>query len=103
VNGQKLLLAVRNMCGESEAAWRCQLDDLVSRGLQFAEPGRHRRRGGAGALVGKHLPTSAPPNALTLPLDAITLSRRSARYANFPRLCDTTRPVIFMGNVDLTW
>ena len=33
-DGQKVLLAVRNMGGESEAAWRCLLDDLVSRGLQ---------------------------------------------------------------------
>src|SRR6516225_1485072 len=33
-DGQKLLLAVRNMGGESEAAWRGLLDDLVSRGLQ---------------------------------------------------------------------
>jgi putative transposase len=30
----KVLLAVRNMGGESEAAWRGLLDDLVSRGLQ---------------------------------------------------------------------
>ena len=33
-DGQKILLAVRNMGGESEAAWRGLLDDLVSRGLQ---------------------------------------------------------------------
>src|SRR3954463_6647331 len=30
-DGQKLLLAVRNMGGESEAAWRCVLDDLIAR------------------------------------------------------------------------
>lgn len=33
-DGQKLLLAVRNMGGESEAAWRSLLDDLVLRGLK---------------------------------------------------------------------
>jgi len=33
-DGQKVLLAVRNMGGESEAAWRAVLDDLVARGLQ---------------------------------------------------------------------
>ena len=33
-DGQKLLLAVRNMGGESEAGWRVLLDDLVARGLQ---------------------------------------------------------------------
>src|SRR3954466_10067736 len=33
-DGQKLLLAVRNMGGESEAAWRGILDDLIARGLR---------------------------------------------------------------------
>ena len=33
-DGQKALLAVRNMGGESEAAWRAVLDDLVARGLR---------------------------------------------------------------------
>jgi putative transposase len=33
-DGQKILLAVRNMGGESEAAWRGVLDDLVARGLR---------------------------------------------------------------------
>ena len=32
-DGQKVLLAVRNMGGESEAAWRGVLDDLIERGL----------------------------------------------------------------------
>jgi transposase-like protein len=36
-DGQKLLLAVRNMGGESEAAWRSLLDDLISRGLKAPE------------------------------------------------------------------
>ena len=33
-DGQKVLLAVRNMGGESEAAWRAVLDDLVGRDLR---------------------------------------------------------------------
>ena len=36
-DGQKLLLAVKNMGGESEAAWRSILDDLVARGLRTPE------------------------------------------------------------------
>ena len=36
-DGQKVLLAVKNMGGESEAAWRALLDDLVRRGLQTPE------------------------------------------------------------------
>jgi putative transposase len=36
-DGQKVLLAVRNMGGESEAAWRAVLDDLVARGLKTPE------------------------------------------------------------------
>jgi Transposase, Mutator family len=33
-DGQKVLLAVKNMGSESEAAWRALLDDLVKRGLK---------------------------------------------------------------------
>jgi len=36
-DGQKVLLAVRNMGGESEAAWRGVLDDLIARGLRSPE------------------------------------------------------------------
>ncbi len=36
-DGQKALLAVKNMGGESEAAWRTLLDDLVKRGLKTPE------------------------------------------------------------------
>ena len=32
--GQKVLLAIRSMGGESEAAWRTVVDDLVARGLK---------------------------------------------------------------------
>jgi transposase-like protein len=32
-DGQKVLLAIRNMGGESEAAWRAVLDDLVARNM----------------------------------------------------------------------
>ena len=36
-DGQKVVLAVRNMGGESEAAWRSLLDALLSRGPKAAE------------------------------------------------------------------
>lgn len=36
-DGQKVLLALRNMGGESEAAWRAVLDDLAGRGLAVPE------------------------------------------------------------------
>ena len=36
-DGQKVLLAVKNMGGESEAAWRTILDDLTKRGLRKPE------------------------------------------------------------------
>ena len=36
-DGQKVLLAVKNMGGESEAAWRIILDDLTKRGLRKPE------------------------------------------------------------------
>src|SRR6188472_1734910 len=36
-DGQKVVLAIRNMGGESEAAWRAVLDDLLARGLAKPE------------------------------------------------------------------
>jgi transposase-like protein len=36
-DGKKVLLALRNMGGESEAAWRALLDELVARGLKTPE------------------------------------------------------------------
>ena len=36
-DGQKMLLAIKSMGGESEAAWRALLDDLVRRGLRTPE------------------------------------------------------------------
>jgi hypothetical protein len=36
-DGQKALLALRNMGGESEAAWRALLDDMIARGLAKPE------------------------------------------------------------------
>ncbi len=36
-DGQKVLLAVKNMGGESEAAWRGILDNLIARGLRTQE------------------------------------------------------------------
>lgn len=36
-DGQKVLLSVRDLGGESEAAWRTILDDLIARGLRTPE------------------------------------------------------------------
>ena len=36
-DGQKVLLGLKNMGGESEAAWRAFLDGLVTRGLGTSE------------------------------------------------------------------
>lgn len=36
-DGQKVLLSIKNMAGESEAAWRATLDDLIARGLRTPE------------------------------------------------------------------
>ncbi|MDQ2762733.1 MAG: IS256 family transposase [Pseudomonadota bacterium] len=36
-DGQKVLLSIKNLGGESEAAWRGVLDDLVARGLRTPE------------------------------------------------------------------
>lgn len=36
-DGQKILLSIKNMGGESEEAWRSVLDDLLSRGMKAPE------------------------------------------------------------------
>jgi len=36
-DGQKVMLAIKNMGGESEAAWRAVLDDLIARGMSKPE------------------------------------------------------------------
>ncbi len=36
-DGQKVVLAIKNMGGETEAAWRAVLDDLISRGMAKPE------------------------------------------------------------------
>ena len=36
-DGQKVVLAIKNLGGESEAAWRAVLDDLISRGMAKPE------------------------------------------------------------------
>ena len=36
-DGQKVVLAIKNMGGETEAAWRAVLDDLLARGLAKPE------------------------------------------------------------------
>ena len=43
-DGQKVLLAVNNMGGESEAAWRGILDGLIARGLSRKPEGFRRAR-----------------------------------------------------------
>jgi putative transposase len=56
-DGQKVLLAIRNMGGESTAAWRAFLDDLDARGLQApafvivdGAPASRRRWPGCGRM-----------------------------------------------------
>ena len=84
-DGQKVVLAIRNMGGESEAAWRAVLDDLLARGL--AKPELVIVDGGKGleaALaqpVGRragaalHRPQGAQPAWPTRPSTCTTRSR----------------------------
>jgi putative transposase len=68
-DGQKVLLAVKAMGGESTEAWRAVLDDLIRRGLRRPEVphrrwrararGRDRRRVGRRAGAALHGPSTA--------------------------------------------
>ena len=53
-DGQKVVLAIKNMGGETEAAWRAVLDDLLARGL--AKPELVIVDGGKGARGGPRQP-----------------------------------------------
>ena len=65
-DGQKVVLAIKNMGGESEAAWRAVLDDLTSARYGQAGVGHRRRwqrpRGGARAACGMTCRCSAAPS-----------------------------------------
>ena len=71
-DGQRVLLAVKNMGGESEAAWRGVLDGLIARGLSRKPEGfrrhagvpDHRRRSRAGAGAGGVVARRAGPALL---------------------------------------
>jgi hypothetical protein len=45
-DGQKMLLAIKSMGGESAEAWRSVLDDLIKRGLRRPRIPHRRRRTG---------------------------------------------------------
>ena len=62
-DGQKVLLAVKNMGGESEAAWRALLDDLVSPRPANARVRHRRRRARPGEGAGRALAATCRPNA----------------------------------------
>ena len=47
-DGQKMLLAIKSMAGESTEAWRAVLDDLIKRGLRRPQFPHRRRRAGIG-------------------------------------------------------
>ena len=61
-DGQKVLLAVKNMGGESEAAWRAILDDLVGRGL--------RTPSSSSLTAHRDWRRPSPRSGLTCPLNA---------------------------------
>ena len=84
-DGQKVLLAVKNMGGESEAAWRALLDDLVARGLKTPE---FLIIDGAAGLE-KALAALWPE----VPTQRCTVHKhRCQRRLNFPEKCRTKSP-----------
>jgi putative transposase len=76
-DGQKVLLAVRNMGGESEAAWRALLDDMIARGL--STPGLLIVDGGSG--LAKALAGLWP----TVPVQRCTVHKHRNLLAHAPK------------------
>jgi hypothetical protein len=52
-DGHKVLLAAKNMGGETSEAWRTVLDDLVKRGLRRPETARSSRKPSNDQWLGK--------------------------------------------------
>jgi len=76
-DGQKVMLAVENMGGESEAAWRAFLDDLVKRGLKVSSNSesfalKTKRRPQSGMRFSPHEPCNAPESFIALRLNVCT-------------------------------
>ena len=80
-DGQKVLLAVKNMGGESEAAWRSVLDDLIARGLRTPDflitDGGSRAGTGPGGVVARRAGATLHGSQAQKPAGPCT--RRAAR------------------------
>ena len=88
-DGQKVLLAIRNMGGESEAAWRALLDDLVARSLRTPELLIADGAAGLEKALAALWPT-VPLQRCTFTSTAIcSLTPRSACTKNFPTITAT--------------
>ena len=84
-DGQKVVLAIKNMGGESEAAWRAVLDDLLARGLAKPE------------LVivdgGKGLEAALASLWADVPVQRCTVTRNATCSPTHPSTCTTrSRP-----------
>ena len=82
-DGQKVVLAIRNMGGESEAAWRAVLDDLTSRGLARPELG----------MAAKASRRRSPACGTTSQCSAVPCTRSATCSRTRPTICTTrSRP-----------
>jgi transposase-like protein len=82
-DGQKVLLAVKNMGGESEAAWRALLDDLVGRG----------RPSSSSSMVRPASRKHSPRSGLTCRCNAALSISIGTSWPMLPTICTTrSRP-----------
>ena len=79
-DGQKVVLAIKSMGGESEAAWRQLLDDLTARGM--AKPELVVADGGKG-LEAAVASLSTPPS----PSNAARFTRSATSWRTRPSSC----------------
>ena len=82
-DGQKVVLAIKSMGGESEAAWRQLLDDLTARGM--AKPELVVVDGGKGSRP--PWPACGPPS----PSNAARFTRSATSWRTRPRHVCTRR------------
>ena len=83
-DGQKVLLAIKSMGGESEAAWRALLDDLIRRGLRTPEwswstgcrASKRRWRRCGPTWLSNAAPCTSTATSSAMPLSACTRKSR---------------------------
>jgi transposase-like protein len=83
-DGQKMLIAIKSMGGESTEAWRVVLDDLIQRGLKRPEF--------LSSMAHRGSKTRSPPCGTACRSSAVTVHKHRKLLAHAPERCARRSP-----------